>query len=165
MDEGLGRLLDRVRHYGMEENTIVFFTSDNGPQMSANVRRYNANWAGAKGNVYEGGIRVSAVVRWPGRVERSVRSDAMMHFVDWLPTLATLCDIGLPTDAAGPLDGIDVAACYERTVPPPHPPELYNLAADPFEQCDLAPVETERTSREQGYARRARGSGPFSRRP
>ncbi|MFW6293671.1 MAG: hypothetical protein ACOC7V_15300 [Spirochaetota bacterium] len=168
----------------------------------------------------------------------------MMHFVDWLPTLATLCDIGLPSDAAGPLDGNDVAdvltagaagydaprfwqwnryepvancnaavrdgewklvypqidealalsdedittdkyykahpdevstvvpARYERTIPPPHPPQLYNLSADPFEQRDLASietertkrmgrmlenwfeeVETERTSREQGYAR------------
>ena len=50
--------------------------------------RFNCGFAGAKGNVYEGGIRIPLIIRWPGGLDGGRHFDEMVHFVDWLPTLA-----------------------------------------------------------------------------
>ena len=108
MDVGVGRVLEELDRQGLRDDTIVLFTSDNGPQFSgegdASIHRYNAGWRGAKGQVFEGGIRVPAIVRWPdGLPGGGARPDGMVHFADWLPTLCALA--GVPARPALALDG------------------------------------------------------------
>ncbi len=107
LDAGVGRLLEEVDRLGLREDTIVLFTSDNGPQFGLagddSLRRFNAGFRGQKGTVFEGGIRVPAILRWPAGLDGGRRLDAVVHFADWLPTLLTMA--GLPTPAAPPLDG------------------------------------------------------------
>jgi arylsulfatase A len=110
MDAGLGRLLEEVDRLGLREETVVLFTSDNGPQFSGegdeSIRRFNAGFRGSKGNTFEGGIRVPALLRWPAGLAGGRRLPALVHFADWLPTLLAMA--GLDAPAAPPLDGRDV---------------------------------------------------------
>jgi arylsulfatase A len=114
MDHGVGQLLSELEALGLSENTIVSFTSDNGPAMrlrsdqvpegvSIDTNRPNAGFRGAKGSVYEGGIRVPMILRWPEGLGTS-RCDELIHFTDWLPTLASSADVALLQDS-NPLDG------------------------------------------------------------
>lgn len=117
MDKGLERVLAELKTQGLDENTIVIFSSDNGPQFDNGSRnggsadndsleRFNCNLHGSKGTVYEGGIKVPQVVRWNGTVSPGTVNNDMFHFVDWLPTLKNIC--GLPEIAEGKaLDGTD----------------------------------------------------------
>jgi arylsulfatase A len=123
MDRGVGRVLDQLDRDHIAENTIVLFTSDNGPQFSGagdmSSHRYNCGFAGAKLSVYEGGIRVPAVVRWPARLAGGRQVQEMVHFADWLPTLLSAAGVVPPEGVA--LDGIDVlpALAGEPAVAPP----------------------------------------------
>lgn len=112
MDEGIGRLLAALEQEGLLEQTIVIFSSDNGPDLGqesglAGMNRYNADLRGCKQLVYEGGIQVPAVVSWPGHLPANVISQEMVHGTDWFATLMQLC--GLTTGKALQLDGIDVS--------------------------------------------------------
>lgn len=105
MDQGIGKVLERLDHWGIAENTVILVTSDNGPMMfnrnGMDCRRYNGPFRGAKLDVLEGGIRVPAIVRWPGRVQAGVESAAPVHFCDWLPTFLAAAGakhLGLPMD-------------------------------------------------------------------
>jgi arylsulfatase A-like enzyme len=117
MDEGVGRILAELDRLGLHDNTIVLFTSDNGPAfglradqvpagMSTDTLRYNCGFNGQKGSVYEGGIRVPMIARWPDGLASGISSDAQIHFADWLPTLLAAADITRPGGRA--LDGRDV---------------------------------------------------------
>jgi len=112
MDAGVGRIDATLHELGIAENTIVLFTSDNGPYLGevlgVSLDRFNYGWRGAKHYVFEGGIRVPAIVRWPGHVPAGRLDSAMVHFTDWLPTLAAAAGIALPEGP--PLDGTDVGA-------------------------------------------------------
>lgn len=112
MDAGIGRIDATLHEFGLAENTIVLFTSDNGPYLGevlgVSLDRFNYGWRGAKHYVFEGGIRVPAIVRWPGHVPAGRLESAMVHFTDWLPTLAAAAGIALPEGP--PLDGSDVGA-------------------------------------------------------
>ena len=107
MDRGLERILDAVARTGIESNTLVMFTSDNGPQLGGegekSTTRYNCNFNGAKGNTYEGGIRVPMVLRWPEGLASSKRCDEFTHFTDWFPTLLAMAGEEGPHDR--PIDG------------------------------------------------------------
>lgn len=108
MDRGIGHLLETLDWLGLAEDTIVLFTSDNGPQFGSEIgriERHNYGFAGHKGNVYEGGIRVPMIARWPAGLDAG-RCDEMAHFCDWLPTLLSAAGAEMPQDA--PLDGADV---------------------------------------------------------
>jgi arylsulfatase A len=109
MDRGVARVLDALDRLGISENTIVLFTSDNGPQFTGSgemdSRRFNRGFAGAKLLVYEGGIRVPLIVRWPAGLEGRRRLDGIVHFTDWLPTLLAAGGVDLPRDLR--LDGVD----------------------------------------------------------
>ncbi len=111
MDTGVGRLLETLRRLGLEEDTIVVFTSDNGPQFGGKdqmcTTRHNALFNGSKGNVYEGGIRVPCIVRWPaGLPGGGDACSEFIHFTDWFPTLLQAAGLGVPSELR--LDGHSV---------------------------------------------------------
>ena len=111
-DAGIGRIVEKLDALGIGDNTILIFTSDNGPALGDwngfSQRRFNYNFNGGKGNTYEGGIRVPLIIRWrSGLPSGGIRSDAMAHFTDWLPTLLSLAGVAVPAELA--LDGVDIA--------------------------------------------------------
>jgi arylsulfatase A-like enzyme len=110
MDSGVARILETLRRCGLEENTILLFTSDNGPQFGGKGDRclthFNCQFNGAKGSVYEGGIRVPMLLRWPAGLDGGRYFHEMVHFCDWFPTLLSAVDIDIPT--ALDIDGVDV---------------------------------------------------------
>jgi arylsulfatase A len=107
LDRGVQRILEQLRTLALEENTLVIFTSDNGPQFGGDgdmdVTRFNLDLAGSKGRVYEGGIKVPAVIRWPGHTPQGRTVTTPFHFTDWFPTLAEAAGVCLPSDLR--LDG------------------------------------------------------------
>jgi len=110
MDTGIARILETLKRNDLEDNTLLVFTSDNGPQFGGKgelrTNRFNCNFRGAKGVTYEGGIRVPLVVRWPDGVEGKRQVDAMTHFTDWFPTLLAAAGVEVPKDLA--IDGVNV---------------------------------------------------------
>jgi arylsulfatase A len=110
MDAGIGRVLDALREEGVLENTIILFTSDNGPVLAgtgeASLARYNGPFSGAKGDVLEGGIRVPAILSWPAGLDGGAPHGGMTHFCDWMPTLAAAADI--PAVDPLQLDGVNL---------------------------------------------------------
>ena len=110
MDAGVGRILEALDQHGLAENTIVLFSSDNGPMFVGQgdrcTVRENGRFNGSKGDVLEGGIRVPAIVRWPAGLDAGSRVDELIHFTDWLPTLADAA--GAPVPDGPPLDGRSV---------------------------------------------------------
>jgi len=113
MDRDVGRLLDLLRELKLDENTIVVFTSDNGPLYDKlggtdDVFFDSAGGLrGRKGSYYEGGFRVPCLVRWPGRIAAGSTSDRVTGFEDWLPTLFELA--GLEKHVPPKRDGISFA--------------------------------------------------------
>jgi len=101
MDANIGRLLDRLKALGLDEQTIVVFTSDNGPFFPASTA---APLRGSKGMLYEGGLRVPALICWPGKVAAGINSDIPMLSLDWYPTLLDMAGIAPPEGQT--LDGI-----------------------------------------------------------
>ncbi len=95
-DKLVGQVLERLEKLGLAENTIVFFSSDNGPQPGAwtdiFVEYFDGNGPlrGAKTNFYEGGIRTPLVVRWPGKIQAGSTSEFIGYFPDVMPTVAEL---------------------------------------------------------------------------
>ena len=108
MDDGIGQVLRTLEKHGILENTIVVFTSDNGPDDvddgCLSPRRFNCGLRGQKYSVHEGGIRVPFLVQWPSVLQPATNDD-FFHFVDILPTLAASCSLDLPAGLA--LDGIN----------------------------------------------------------
>jgi arylsulfatase A len=113
MDTGVARILETLDRHGLRDNTIVFFTSDNGPQFGGKgenrTDRFNCNLHGAKGTVYEGGIRVPMIVRWPAGLDAGREVTDMVHFTDWFPTTLSLAGVEKPGDTL-PIDGVDVSS-------------------------------------------------------
>ena len=106
LDADVGRLVAKLDEHGLTENTIIFFTSDNGPHSEGGNRAefFNSNGPlrGIKRAMYEGGIRVPTIVRWPGRAPAGVKSEYIGYFADFLPTAAALAGVEAPSG----LDGI-----------------------------------------------------------
>jgi len=93
MDQGIGELLYELDKLGIRDNTIIIFTSDNGPDPLAG-ERFNTGLRGAKYEVYEGGVRVPFILTWPNKV-KPMQTDVVIHFTDVFPTLVELCDLQL----------------------------------------------------------------------
>ena len=102
MDAGIGRIAETLEHNGLLDNTIILFTSDNGPWLGRDgetgheMMRYNGPFRGQKQDVLEGGIRVPAVVHWPGGLEGGREVHEMVHFCDWMVTLLQACECTCP---------------------------------------------------------------------
>jgi arylsulfatase A-like enzyme len=108
LDGDVGRIMALLKKLGIDENTIVFFTSDNGPDTASihDIEYFDSNGPlrGVKRTLYEGGVRVPMIVRWPGKVPAGRTSDQVWAAWDVLPTAAELA--GLPVPKA--IDGISM---------------------------------------------------------
>lgn len=123
MDRDIGRLLALLAELGLDERTIVFFTSDNGPThggvggSDSEFFQSAGTLRGLKGTVFEGGIRVPLIARWPGRIAPGTVSDHVAAFYDVFPTLADLSGIEAPQG----LDGLSFApALLQKGNQPEH---------------------------------------------
>ncbi len=104
MDEGIGRILDTLREVGVDDNTIVVFTSDNGGERFSDVWPF----VGKKMDLLEGGLRVPLLVRWPAQVAAGGVSKQPVMTMDWMPTL--LDAAGVSPDPDYPPDGLSMLA-------------------------------------------------------
>jgi arylsulfatase A-like enzyme len=112
MDLQVGRVLQTLDSAGIANNTIVVFTSDNGGE------RFSDTWpfTGKKADLLEGGLRIPALVRWPGHVRPGVTTQQVGISMDWLPTL--LAAAGSKPDPAYPSDGISLLPALTTSAPP-----------------------------------------------
>ncbi len=108
MDFQIGRVLSTLDRLNLAQDTIVIFTSDNGGERFADTWPFT----GKKTELLEGGLRIPAVIRWPGHVPARTVNDQVMISMDWLPTLVSLAG-GAP-DPAFPPDGVDLSATLTR---------------------------------------------------
>lgn len=187
LDAAVGRIIGALEKTGKRKDTIVVFTSDNGGSTSENndtkypldeypngrLAGNNTPLRGEKGQVYEGGIRVPAIVSWPGKI-KSGKLDAPLQITDWMPTFCTLAGYQASQDLKwdgmniGPLLTGEAASSSPRTIYTVAPAfrsralrygdwklieltnaknvkhELYNLAQDLRETTDLAGKEPAR---------------------
>ena len=158
VDAGVGRIFDTLKSLGLDEDTLVIFTSDNGPAAGGLGR--TAPLRGRKGSIQEGGLREPCIVRWPGHIPAGQTIDAVTCIMDWLPTLTGLGGGDLPVDRA--IDGRDIWPLLSgQSDPSPHEAfyyyqgnqlkavrqgpwklmvsgALYQLHDDPAEQHNLA---------------------------
>lgn len=179
MDAQLGRVLDWLRDHGMEEDTLVVFSSDNGPVTSRWINWWEVNAYGSTGGfrgrkhlLYEGGIRVPTIIRYPGVIEPASISAAPAVGMDLFVTLAEIGGGDVPNDRA--IDGVDLRPIWNDGRLPQRslfwaldsvsdlefairngswkllldrdqtPRELYNLAEDPLEFFNLIGEESGR---------------------
>ena len=129
LDEHVGTILKRIERHGLRDNTIVIFTSDNGPTHGGRDPRFhiggaactffnsNGGLKGYKGSCDEGGIRIPCIVRWPGHVAEGTQADVPSYFPDWFPTLTRIAGGKLPKTQR--LDGIDLTDVLKGKPAPP----------------------------------------------
>jgi len=141
-DYYIGKILDRIEELGLRQDTIIIFMSDNGHSEETGNRIrvdnhrsglpkghfYGASgggntgrWIGHKGTFLEGGIRVPAIISWPGRLPQGAVRRQVVTAMDWFPTVLELCGIRQPDDAP-PLDGRSLLPLIrDPEAPSPHP--------------------------------------------
>ena len=190
MDEGIGDILRALDDVGVAENTVVIFTSDNGPTFNGGTdSEFFSSTGGLRGlktMLYEGGIRVPLIVRWPGRVAPGAISDHVSAFWDFMPTLADIAGAARPLQTDGlsmvPVLTGDAAAqsIHERLYWEYHggqalvsgqwkvvrsdteaPVELYDLTADPTESTDVSASHPDVVERLLGEMDSARTPSAF----
>ena len=193
MDADIGRLLAKIRELGLDEQTVVFFTSDNGPHREGgndpHFNDSNGPLRGIKRDLYEGGIRVPLIARWPGKIEAGRTTGHVSAFWDFLPTLAGIAGAETP---AG-LDGISMEPTlfsqdgqqrHKRLywefhegrsskqavrlgkwkgvrLSPEGPLELYDLEADIGETVNVAADRPEIVAAIESYLAEARSASEF----
>jgi arylsulfatase A len=125
MDREIGKLLDLLQELKLSENTIIVFTSDNGPLYNrlggTDAEFFNsaANFRGRKGSYYEGGFREPCLVNWPGKIAAGSSNDRVTGFEDWTPTLLEL--IGQKDSTPSGLDGISFSPTLLGQMQEPRP--------------------------------------------
>jgi arylsulfatase A-like enzyme len=187
MDRDIGELLAQLRALGLEQDTIVFFSSDNGPHQEGGVTAKffdsSGPLRGIKRDLYEGGLRVPTLVRWPGHVPAGVVSEQVWAFWDFLPTACELAGVRAPTG----LDGISMVPAllgqkqtnqhdflyfefHEKAsqqavimqdwkavrLRPGAPLEIYDLKSDPGETNNVAARQPEIAAKAEQYLKTAR---------
>ncbi|MCE9606407.1 MAG: arylsulfatase [Planctomycetia bacterium] len=105
MDARTGQILDAIKEAGIEDETLVIFTSDNGPEATDPWEGANGPWRGTYFTAMEGGIRTPFIIRWPGKVPAGRVSNDIVHIVDLYTTLARVGGAEVPNDR--PIDGVD----------------------------------------------------------
>jgi uncharacterized sulfatase len=173
LDRGVGRVLEALRANGLEDDTLVFFTSDNGAPGYIGLPDVNHPFRGWKITFFEGGIHVPYFMKWPGHVTPGQSYDAAVHGFDIFATAAAAAGVPLPGDRR--IDGVDLLPFVEgkrEGVPhrelfwrsghyqvalvdgwklqvnerPPGTEFLFDLTADPGETTNLAAREPERVA-------------------
>ncbi len=86
----IGKFLDKLDELGIADNTMVFYSTDNGPHMNTWPDAAMTPFRGEKNTNWEGGWRVPATVRWPGKIKPGTWSNEIMHHMDWLPTFLAI---------------------------------------------------------------------------
>ncbi|GAA5497373.1 ulvan-active sulfatase [Rubritalea halochordaticola] len=164
LDQGVGRVLNKLKELGIDDNTLVIYTSDNGAN-GPFIKALNSNGGlkGGKRSLYEGGIRAPFVARWPGKIKPGTQSDLLIGHLDLMATAADMLDIKAPAkDGASFLPTLlgkeqsgheflyfelyegKFQQClrmgkwkaYRRGLK--DPAELYDLSADPAETKNIA---------------------------
>jgi arylsulfatase A-like enzyme len=182
IDWSAGQILDTLQQLGLDENTLVIYTSDNGPWLE---KKENGGSAlplrDGKGTVYEGGMRVPCVMRWPGRIPAGKTCTELATAMDLLPTIAGLAGAGAPADRV--IDGKNILPLMTRAgAKTPHEafyyhnsngeltavragrwklimrkePELYDLKDDVSEKHNLASANPKTVERLKGLAEKHR---------
>lgn len=182
MDRDVDRLMELLRKLQIDDNTLVFFTSDNGAAYRDAVFHHSGPLRGYKRDMYEGGIRTPMLARWPGKIKPGTVSDQVWAFWDFLPTLAELTGQKPPADS----DGISILPVLLGGKTIEHPPlywefhergfdqaarigdwkavrnglgkplELYDLKTDPSEKNNVAAQNPELVQRFEQYLKTAR---------
>jgi arylsulfatase A len=113
LDHAFGKLMAALDQEKLADNTVVFFTADNGPEGDGHRNRTRGSTGGLRGrkrSMYEGGIRVPGIIRAPGRIRPDSTSEAPVIGSDLFPTVLKLCDVRAPGDRV--LDGADIAPLW-----------------------------------------------------
>ncbi len=132
IDWQFDHLMKALKELGLEKDTIVVFTSDNGPPVERQ-RKFDVGLAGplrdGKWTDFEGGVRVPFIMRWPGKVKPDAESDAMIGIIDMLPTFCGIAGVDVPTDRV--IDGVDVL-----------PQLLGDTKSEPLRDTQIVPGST-----------------------
>lgn len=123
IDWSVGQILDTLKSNGLDENTLVLFTSDNGPPKNT-IFASPGPLRGNKGTTFEGGMREPTVVRWPGKLPAGQPNDELMTAMDLLPTFAKLAGAAIPTDRV--IDGKDIWPTLIGEAQTPHEAFFYH---------------------------------------
>lgn len=111
MDKGVGKIIKAIQQQGVAESTLFIFMSDNG----ANKKGDNTPFSGYKGNLFEGGIRVPCIARWPGRLDKGTTSDQPCMTMDFSRSIIAAAGAKIPEDR--PFDGMDIIKAVEAGGP------------------------------------------------
>ena len=123
IDWSVGQILDALKANGLDESTLVLFTSDNGPPKNT-LFASPGPLRGNKGTTFEGGMREPTVVRWPGKIPAGKPNDELMTAMDLLPTFAKLAGAAIPTDRV--IDGKDIWPTLIGEAQTPHDAFFYH---------------------------------------
>jgi arylsulfatase len=134
-DMHIGKFLDKLDELGVAENTIVFYSTDNGPHYNTWPDAASTPFRGEKNTNWEGGWRVPAMVRWPGKIKPGVWTNEIVHHMDWMPTF--LAAAGDPDVKEKLLNGMDA---NDRT---------YKVHLDGYNILPLLTGETEESPRKE----------------
>ncbi|HSI37288.1 MAG TPA: sulfatase [Tepidisphaeraceae bacterium] len=140
LDWSVGRITDALKELGLEQDTIVIFTSDNGPWLVMKDRGGSAGpLRDGKGTVYEGGHRVACIVRWPGKVPAGAECSELASTMDLYPTLAKLAGASVPSDRV--IDGRDIAPLLmgQAGAKTPHEVVFHHSANGPLHAVRAGP--------------------------
>lgn len=173
MDEQVGRLRKKLKDLGIAENTVLFYTSDNGPEGKSTTGRTQGitkGLTGRKRSLHEGGIRVPGIMEWEGKIQPGTNVETPCFTSDYFPTIANILGVDLKKNKR-PYDGVDILPIVQGKVKQRSAPlafefqkqaalmdneykiysndegqnfELYNILTDPEEQNNLGDDEPER---------------------
>lgn len=124
IDWSVGRVLDALKEHGIDDNTIVIYTADNGQARPPIGRGTAKPLRGSKGTSWEGGHRVPTVIRWPAQIVPGSDTDAILTAMDLLPTFAKLAGAKVPSDRV--IDGKDIVPVLTQGKPSPHEAFFYD---------------------------------------
>ena len=136
MDRDIGRLLDLLAELKLADDTLVIFAGDNGAATSGKMLEFfnsNGPWRGIKRSMYEGGLRVPAVARWPGKIKPATTSDVPWAFWDFLPTAVEMAGAKLPDGMK--IDGLSMVSTWCGGPPPKRDYLYWELYEGKFQQA------------------------------